>query len=72
MTSQKQKMLAGELYTADDPELAADAARAAAWMERYNNSLPGRRPIAMRCCRRAGAGGGGGRGPAALPLRLWL
>ena len=39
MTSQKQKMLAGELYTADDPELAADAARAAAWMERCNGSL---------------------------------
>jgi maltose O-acetyltransferase len=34
--TQKQKMLAGELYTAADPELAADAARAAAWMERYN------------------------------------
>ena len=28
MTSQKQKMLAGDLYTADDPELIADAARA--------------------------------------------
>lgn len=39
MTSQKQKMLAGELYTADDPELVADAARAAAWMERYNVAL---------------------------------
>ena len=39
MTSQKQRMLAGELYIADDPELAADAARAAAWMVRYNGSL---------------------------------
>ena len=39
MTSQKQKMLAGDLYTADDPELIADAARAAAWMVRYNGSL---------------------------------
>ncbi|WP_433909966.1 sugar O-acetyltransferase [Sphingomonas yabuuchiae] len=39
MTNQKQKMLAGKLYTADDPELITDAARAAAWMERYNNSL---------------------------------
>ncbi|WP_322964047.1 sugar O-acetyltransferase [Sphingomonas fuzhouensis] len=37
--TQKQRMLAGELYTADDSELAADAARAAAWMERYNASL---------------------------------
>jgi len=39
--SEKAKMLAGELYTADDPELAADAARAAAWMARYN--APGER-----------------------------
>lgn len=29
-------MLRGELYTASDPELAADSARAAAWMARYN------------------------------------
>lgn len=36
--SQKQKMLAGELYIADDPELAADAARAARWMARYNTA----------------------------------
>jgi maltose O-acetyltransferase len=36
--TQKQKMLSGELYTADDPELAADAARAAAWTARYNNA----------------------------------
>jgi len=34
--SEKTRMLAGELYTADDPELAADGARAAAWMARYN------------------------------------
>lgn len=37
MTSEKAKMLAGEPYTADDPELIADAARAAAWMARYNH-----------------------------------
>lgn len=36
---EKAKMLAGALYCADDPELAADAARAAAWMARYNASL---------------------------------
>lgn len=29
-------MLSGELYTADDAELAADGERAAAWMARYN------------------------------------
>lgn len=34
--SEKTRMLAGELYTADDPELAADAARTAAWMAHYN------------------------------------
>ncbi|WP_313540590.1 sugar O-acetyltransferase [Sphingomonas sp.] len=37
--TQKQRMLAGELYIADDPEIAADSARAAAWMVRYNASL---------------------------------
>jgi len=34
--SQKQRMLAGELYLADDPELVADALRAAQLTERYN------------------------------------
>jgi maltose O-acetyltransferase len=38
MTTQKERMLAGELYTADDPELAGDAARAAAWCDRYNRT----------------------------------
>lgn len=36
--TEKQKMLGGELYTADDPELVADAARASEWMARYNMS----------------------------------
>lgn len=31
-------MLAGELYLADDPEIAADAAQAALLMERFNTS----------------------------------
>lgn len=31
-------MLAGELYRAEGPELAADQARAGAWMDRYNAS----------------------------------
>lgn len=39
MRSEKAKMLAGELYTAECPELAADNARAHAWMSRYNASL---------------------------------
>lgn len=34
--TEKQKMLAGELYTANDPELTADAARASEWVARYN------------------------------------
>ncbi len=37
--TEKEKMLAGELYTADCPLLSADQARAKAWMTRYNASL---------------------------------
>jgi maltose O-acetyltransferase len=37
--SEKQKMLAGELYHAGDAELQADAAKAKAWMARYNASM---------------------------------
>ncbi|RPK58704.1 Maltose O-acetyltransferase [Streptomyces sp. ADI96-02] len=36
MTSQKEAMLAGGPYLADDPELAADALRAALLSERFN------------------------------------
>ncbi|HEX7276514.1 MAG TPA: sugar O-acetyltransferase [Acidimicrobiales bacterium] len=36
--SQKERMLAGELYIADDPELAADSLRAMALLEAYNRS----------------------------------
>jgi maltose O-acetyltransferase len=36
--SEKQKMLAGELYKAGDPELAADRRRAMLWMDRYNET----------------------------------
>jgi len=39
--TQKQKMLAGELYDAGDPEIQADLAAARAWMVRYNASLGG-------------------------------
>jgi hypothetical protein len=34
MQTQKQKMLAGELYVADDPELAEDNRRISAWPAR--------------------------------------
>lgn len=37
--TQKQKMLAGQLYDATDPELQADQARARAWMARYGAAL---------------------------------
>lgn len=39
MKTDKQKMLAGELYHADDPELRADAAANMAWLVRYNATL---------------------------------
>lgn len=38
MPTQKQKMLAGELYTVVDAELQADLQANQAWMERYNGS----------------------------------
>ncbi len=34
--TEKQKMLAGELYHATDPELQADQAAARVWMDKYN------------------------------------
>ncbi|HAO75106.1 MAG TPA: maltose acetyltransferase, partial [Pseudomonas sp.] len=37
--SEKQKMLAGELYHPGDPEILADQAAAKAWMVRYNAAL---------------------------------
>jgi maltose O-acetyltransferase len=39
LTTEKQKMLVGQLYDAADPELVADRNAAAAWMVRYNASL---------------------------------
>jgi maltose O-acetyltransferase len=38
--SQRERMLAGDLYIADDPELAADSRRAAKLTERFNTSDP--------------------------------
>ncbi len=37
--TEKQKMLSGDAYRPGDPELAADAQRARAWMVRYNATL---------------------------------
>ena len=39
MRTEKEKMLAGELYHAGDPEIQADQAAAKVWMVRYNASL---------------------------------
>ena len=36
--SMRERMLAGDLYVADDPELAADSARALELMDRYNRT----------------------------------
>ncbi|WP_343699803.1 sugar O-acetyltransferase [Caulobacter sp.] len=36
MRTEKEKMLAGELYMATDPELQADYRKNLAWMERFN------------------------------------
>lgn len=48
MGVQKDRMLAGDLYQADDPELAADYQRAMALLERFNAS-----PAADGAARRA-------------------
>ena len=39
MRTEKQKMLAGELYRPGDPEIQADQAAAKSWMVRYNAAL---------------------------------
>ena len=39
MKTEKQKMLAGELYRPDDSEIQADLAAGAKWLARYNASL---------------------------------
>jgi maltose O-acetyltransferase len=39
LKTEKQKMLAGELYRPDDSEIQADLAASAKWLARYNASL---------------------------------
>ncbi len=48
MTSQKQRMLAGALYTAKDSELQADQRANQAWLDRYNTSSMDERPALLR------------------------
>src|SRR2546423_4828387 len=38
MRTEKQKMLAGELYCAADPELQAEMAATRRWLTRYNHA----------------------------------
>ena len=58
--TQKQRMLAGELYCADDPELAADNRRISEWMDRYNaaqtRSQPERQALLEEAFARVGPG----------------
>jgi maltose O-acetyltransferase len=60
MPSQKERMLADELYRAADPELEADAARAADLLHAYNASRPddadGRRRLLVELLGAAGEG----------------
>jgi maltose O-acetyltransferase len=46
--SERDKMLAGELYRPSDPEIQADLAATARWLARYNVSLPAERPALLR------------------------
>jgi maltose O-acetyltransferase len=39
--TQRDRMLAGELYVADDPQIAAESRRAAELYQRFNSSPPG-------------------------------
>jgi maltose O-acetyltransferase len=55
--SERDRMLAGELYRPNDPEIQADLAAMAAWLARYNISLPPARPQLLR--ERFGAVGDG-------------
>lgn len=48
--TEKAKMLAGELYRAADPELAADFQRARGLLTQYNAPQTRRRTSARRCC----------------------
>jgi maltose O-acetyltransferase len=46
--TEKQKMLAGELYHAGDPELRGERHKADAWMLRYNAAIRTERPVLLR------------------------
>ncbi len=58
--SEKQKMLAGELYNASDPEIVADSLAAHRWCARYNATLGAaaaeRHALLLECLGSVGAG----------------
>ena len=55
--SEREKMLAGELYRPSDPEIHAELAGTAEWLARYNASLPpARRDLLLERLGRVGAG----------------
>ncbi|MFC7704293.1 sugar O-acetyltransferase [Plastorhodobacter daqingensis] len=47
MDSEKARMLAGAPYRADDPELAAERARAEAFLQQINTGPPAQRPALL-------------------------
>ena len=58
MKSEKQKMMAGELYLPGDPQLQADLASNKEWLARYNSSLAQSRDVRLALLReRLGAVG---------------
>ena len=63
--TEKQKMLAGDLYRAGDPELRADAAANMAWLSHYNTTLA--LPSAARHALLAAHLGGAGAGAVIRP-----
>jgi maltose acetyltransferase-like protein len=48
--SEREKMLAGELYDAMDPELKAGRLRARRLTRRYNQSTEEEDALRLRCC----------------------
>ena len=58
--TEKEKMLAGELYRADSPEIQADQAAAMAWLARYNAAIGHGNDVrhALLCERFASVGAG--------------
>ena len=72
MRSEKQKMLAGELYHADDPELERERVASRAWMARYNATLDTSESTRLSILRELLGAVGDDVIVLAILLRLWL